>query len=112
MTRTAEQAALACASLWVVHAVDCAAWGRRNLSGPPNADSSGEPTPIDAIETGFLYAYACTLTERLHERAKRLGLEPGEVSDGRTYAECRTWPQLQADYAIALGAIGGRLAPR
>lgn len=111
MTRTAEQAALAAASLWVVHAVEVAAYGRKQLSGPRTVDSEGEPTPADAVETGFLYAYACTLTERLDERAKRLGLTPLEVAAGRTYAECRTWDQLQADYAIALGAIGGRLAP-
>ena len=111
MTRTAEQAALAAASLWTVHAVDCAAWARRNLTGPPNADSHGEPTPADAIETGFLYAYACTLTERLNERAERLGLDPLEVVAGRTYTECRTWTQLRADYEIGLRAIGGRLAP-
>ena len=110
MTRTAEQAALACASLWIVHAVDCAAWARRNLSGPPNKDSQGEPTPADAIETGFLYTYACVLDERLRERAERLGLHPGEVEAGRIYADSRTWPQKQADYSIALGAIGGRLA--
>ncbi len=112
MSRTAEQAALACASLWIVHAVDCAAWARRNLTGKPNADSQGEPTPADALETGFLFAYASTLNERLQERAERLGLDPGEVDAGRAYADCRTWPQKQADYAIALGAIGGRLAPQ
>lgn len=110
MTRTAEQAALACAALWVVHTVEVAAYGKRNLSGPPS--EAGEPMPADATETGFMYHFACMLTERLHERAERLGLDPFEVEAGRQYVDLRTWPQIQADFAIALGAVGGRLGPR
>ena len=111
MPRTAGQAAYACAALWIVHAVDCATWARRNLSGPRTVVSHGEPTPADAVETAVIYDYACALTERLHERADQLGLDPGEVEAGRVYAECRTWPQKQADYKLALCAVGGALAP-
>ena len=110
MTRTAEQAALACASLWVVHTVEISAYGQRNLTGPPTAE--GEPAPADAVETALLYEFACMLTKCLHARASQLGLGSGEVDAGRAYVDCRTWPQLQADYAIALGAVGGRLGPR
>ena len=107
MPRSAQSAALACASLWIVHTVNCAAFGRKLLSGPLTPE--GEPSPADAVEGRLLFEYATNLTQLLHERARKLGLDPREVEAGREAIEAQSWAHNVADYPAALRYVGGRL---
>ncbi len=109
MTHSAEQAAVASVALWIVHTVDCAAYARRTLTGPPT--SAKEPGPANAAETKMVYDYACALTERLHERAKHWGLTVSEIDAGRDFVQHMPWPLMIADYPQALSVVGGRLSP-
>ena len=104
---TPEAAALASASLWVVHTVDCANYGRQVLTGPPTPD--GEPSCADDLETAILHRYATALTERLNERAERMGLHPDEVAAGLEFCVRMPWDKMQRDYLNAVNYIGGKL---
>lgn len=108
MTRTAQQAAIACASLWTAHRVECAKFARTTLTGPPTTE--GEPAPADEVETKLLYEFAFSLTTELHARALRLGLEDIEVEAGRQVIEASAWHLVRNDYQAALRFIGGRLS--